>query len=145
MSVTGIDYAPGAIKACAALLEQRGLQAQLEQADVLEWQPKAAVDAIWEQTCLCALHPDHWVRYAQQLHQWLKPGGTLYAMFMQIPGEAAANGFIEGPPYHCDIRAMRALFPSDRWDWPKPPYPAIPHPTGGNELAVRLIRRSVIE
>ena len=145
MRVTGIDYAAGAIDACAALLSERGLEAELVRADVLGWQPKLPADAIWEQTCLCALHPDHWVAYASQLHRWLRPGGTLYAMFMQTPGEAATTGIIEGPPYHCDIRAMRALFPSDRWEWPKPPYPRLTHPTGGHELAVPLVRRSLIE
>lgn len=145
MRVTGIDYAPGALAACAALLAGRSLQADLRQADVLNWHPDTPADAIWEQTCLCALHPDHWVTYADQLHRWLRAGGLLYAMFMQLPGEAAARGVIEGPPYHCDIRAMRALFPSERWEWPKPPYPTVAHPTGGYELSVPLIRRSLKE
>jgi protein-L-isoaspartate O-methyltransferase len=52
MRVTGIDYAAGAIAACAALLAERGLAATLVEADVLQWQPEAPADAIWEQTCL---------------------------------------------------------------------------------------------
>lgn len=142
MEVTGIDYASGALDACAALLKASGLQAKLQQADVLTWQPDQEIDAIWEQTCLCALHPDHWVAYASQLRRWLRPGGTLAAMFMQMPGAAAARGIIEGPPYHCDIRGMRALFTSADWDWPKPPYEQLAHPTGAFELAVMLTRRA---
>ncbi|TCP08178.1 methyltransferase domain-containing protein [Caldimonas thermodepolymerans] len=138
--VTGIDYAPAAIEACRALLERQGLQAPLVQADVLEWQPDAPVDVVYEQTCLCALHPDHWQRYAQQLHAWIQPGGRLLALFVQARAEESAQGFIKGPPYHCDIHAMRALFPGDRWAWPKPPYPAL---ASGpvRELVVPLTRR----
>jgi hypothetical protein len=50
---------------------------------------------------------------------------------------------IEGPPYHCDINAMRALFPEQRWHWPKPPYARVDHPHIAKmfELAV-ILRRS---
>jgi len=53
----------------------------------------------------------------------------------------AAEGVIQGPPYHCDINAMRALFPEPRWGWPKPPYPRTMHPRGLAELAVVLDHR----
>ncbi|HEY1392965.1 MAG TPA: thiopurine S-methyltransferase, partial [Methylibium sp.] len=111
------------------------------QADVLEWQPEAPLDAVYDQTCLCALHPDHWTAYAAQLHAWLRPGGSLFALFMQARRESADEGRIEGPPYHLDVNAMRALFPEPRWTWPKPPYARVPHPRGWAELAVHLQRR----
>ena len=53
----------------------------------------------------------------------------------------AATGRIEGPPYHLDIQMLRALLPSALWQWPAPPYPAVPHPAGWNELAIVLTRR----
>ena len=53
----------------------------------------------------------------------------------------AANGVIEGPPYHCDVNAMRALFTGSVWTWPKPPYGRVPHPMGHAELAAVLVRR----
>lgn len=145
--VTGLDYAPAAVAACQRILQEhvpqeRALQATLEQADVLEWTPRVPVDVVYEQTCLCALHPDHWQRYAAQLHAWIKPGGRLLAMFVQAAAEEAGQGFLKGPPYHCDIHAMRALFPQPQWEWPKPPYPR--HASGGPiaaELAVVLTRR----
>ena len=140
MRVPGLDYAPAALAACRELLAARGLEAQLGEADVLEWKPDAPVDAVYEQTCLCALHPDQWQRYAQQLHAWLRPGGTLLALLAQVPVEESAQGFIKGPPYHCDINAVRSLFPASRWDWPKPPYPRLPAGPGA-ELAVVLTRR----
>lgn len=139
--VTGIDYTPAAVARARALLSQRALFAEIVQADVLQWTPPHPVDAVYEQTCLCALHPDHWARYAEQLHAWLKPGGRLYAMWMQKERPGAAEGLIEGPPFHCDINAVRALLPSMLWDWPKPSYPRTEHPSGAFELGVVLTRR----
>ena len=139
--VTALDYAAAAVERTRALLAQRRLTAQVVTADVLQWQPAEPLDAVYEQTCLCALHPDHWAGYAAQLHRWLRPGGALLGLFMQTLRAGAADGLIEGPPYHCDIHAVRALFPEPSWEWPKPPYPRVPHPMGLAELAVVLVRR----
>jgi SAM-dependent methyltransferase len=139
----GLDYAPAAVEQARAQLASREAQGlgRVEQADVLSWQPAAPLDAVYEQTCLCALHPDHWRRYADQLHGWLKPGGRLFALLMQARRDSAGQGVLEGPPYHCDIQAVRALFPSERWDWPAPPYLGHAHDRGWMELAVVLVRR----
>ena len=139
--VTALDYAPVAIERARKLLEAANLRAELIEADALQWHPRHAFDAIYEQTCLCALYPDQWRAYADQLHRWLAPAGRLYALFVQLPRAGAAEGAIEGPPYHCDINAMRALFPEPRWAWPKPPYPRTTHPRGLAELAVVLEHR----
>jgi len=143
--VIGLDFAPAAIAQAAArlagLAPEARARARLVQADVLDWSPDEPVDAIYEQTCLCALYPDHWVAYARRLHGWLRPGGRLLALFVQIARPGAAEGFIQGPPYHCDIHGMRALLDAGRWQWPKPPYPRVEHPSGMAELAVVLERR----
>ncbi|MBC7957424.1 MAG: methyltransferase domain-containing protein [Cytophagales bacterium] len=141
IAVTGIDYAPAAVSIAHGRLAHAGLGTQVarvEQADVLTWSPPSPVGAIIERTCLCALHPDHWVRYAQQLHAWLRPGGRLFAQFEQVPRTEAADGWVAGPPYHCDINAMRALFTSERWVWPTPPYP---RGSEGDHLTVVLMVR----
>ena len=138
--VSGLDYAPIAIARTRKLLATLGAKAELIEADALAWQPPRPYDAIYEQTCLCALYPDQWREYADQLHRWLVPGGRLFALFVQFPRPGAVDGAIEGPPYHCDINAMRALFPAPRWSWPKPPYPRTAHPRGLAELATVLHR-----
>jgi methyl halide transferase len=140
-AVTALDYAPEAIGRTRSLLAAANLEAELVEADALSWLPDRAFEAIYEQTCLCALYPDQWRDYADQLHRWLAPGGTLCALFVQLLRPAAAEGAIEGPPYHCDINAMRALFPDSRWSWPRPPYPRTAHPRGMAELAVVLAHR----
>ena len=142
--VIGVDYAPAALARAAEQLQSltpaQRARVQLAQADVLHWRPDAPVDFIYEQTCLCALHPDHWQTYAAQLQHWLPPGGRLLALFAQAPKPGAADGLIQGPPYHCDINAMRALLAPPRWHWPKPPYARVPHPMGMHELALVLDR-----
>lgn len=140
--VTGVDYAPAAVERTRSLLAREGLAAQVIQADVLAWADPKPFDAVYDQTCLCALHPDHWVPYAGRLHAWLRPGGVLWALFAQCTRPGAAEGRVEGPPYHCDVNGMRAIFPAERWGWPRPPYAVVHHPTMDvTELAVPLVRR----
>ena len=125
--VTAIDYAPAAVARTAQRLRDAGLgdgACALVQADVLQWQPAEPLDAVFEQTCWCAIHP----------------GGRLCLMGMQVLRPGAAIGRIEGPPYHLDIHLLRALLPAGRWHWPAPPYEAVPHPRGWRELAISLIR-----
>ena len=144
--VTALDYSPEAVARTRQRLDAESLKATVVEADALAWQPAGdpsrPFDAIYEQTCLCALYPDQWRAYADQLHRWLVPGGRLFALFVQLLRPAAADGEIQGPPYHCDINAMRALFPEPRWSWPKPPYPRTSHPRGLAELAVILNHRA---
>ncbi|HSG76478.1 MAG TPA: methyltransferase domain-containing protein [Burkholderiales bacterium] len=138
--VTGLDYADEAIARTHRRISEAEVDAAIVRADVLAWEPDRPFDAIYEQTCLCALYPDRWREYADRLHQWIRPGGKLFALFLQLPRADAAQGFIQGPPYHCDVNGMRALFPEPRWGWPKPPYPRTTHPAGIAELAVVLAR-----
>jgi len=139
--VTGLDYSKAALERVRAMLG--GLAVTLAEADALAWNSERAFDAIYEQTCLCALYPDYWREYADQLDRWLKPGGRLFALFVQCARPGAAEGLIQGPPYHCDIHAMRALFPQSRWGWPKPPYARVPHPSGFAELALVLEHKTL--
>lgn len=138
--VSAVDYASAAIALTRERLAAHGARAHLFEADVLTWQPDAALDAVYEQTCWCALHPDRWLAYTDQLHAWLRPGGTLLLLAMQCRRDGASEGRIEGPPYHMDINAVRALLPASRWTWPSPPYTAVAHPAGWTELAIVLKR-----
>lgn len=140
-AVTAIDYAQAAITLARARLAAAAAVAEFVQADVLAWQPAQPFDAVYEQTCWCALHPDHWLAYARQLHSWLRPGGRLLMLAMQCQRPGAADGRIEGPPYHMDIQMLRALLPAPQWVWPAPPYARMPHPVGWTELAIGLVRR----
>lgn len=119
----GIDCTPLALALARQRLTAAACSAGLFEADVLTWTPPQPLGAIIERTCLCALHPDVWVAYSRRLHAWLRPGGHLFAQFEQVPRAGAAQGLLQGPPYHCDINAMHALFPGDHWVWPEAPFP----------------------
>lgn len=135
-TVTALDIAPSALDHLRTELDSAGLDAELVRADVLHWQPDQPFDTIYEQTCLCALAPAEWPRYEAQLFGWLRPDGVLCSLFMQTGREG-------GPPWHCALPDMRALFADTRWRWPATEDLAqVPHPDRQQfELAVALTRR----
>lgn len=138
--VTGLDYTPAAVAETKNRLKDAGLLAQVIEANVLTYEPLELFDAVYEQTCLCALTPDAWVTYSQQLARWIRPGGRLYVMFMQVARPGSQQGLVEGPPFHCDINAMHALFNQRYWRWPSGPLTQVPHKNGLFELACVLER-----
>jgi len=117
-------------------LDECELTATLFEGDVLAWRPDAPLDGVYEQTFLCAIPPKLRSEYEHTVHAWLKPGGKLFALFMQ----KAERG---GPPYGCGLDAMRDLFPDSRWAWPDSDPTPYPHPSlnGKPELATILTRR----
>ena len=108
--VVAIDIVQTPIKNLKKSLEVKKLKAELIQTDFFSWECKKPFDAIYEQTSLCALHPDEWNRYENCLYDWLKPKGQLFTHFMQ-------TGKDSGPPFHCDINAMVDLFTAEKWLW----------------------------
>ena len=108
--VTSVDMARAAVAVQQVRLQAAGLRGAVLQADLMEWEPDAPFDAIYDQTCLCALPPPILPDYAARLQRWLLPGGRLFILFMQT-GEPG------GPPFDCPIGAMRTLFAAG-WDWP---------------------------
>lgn len=131
--VTALDIAPTALEHLAGELHAAGVDAERICADALTWQPTQPFDAIYEQTCLCAIDPVHWLAYEQQLFGWLHPGGKLFALFMQSRSAG-------GPPHHCGMPDMRTLFAPARWQWPQEGAGRVGHPNGSFEFATVLTR-----
>jgi SAM-dependent methyltransferase len=100
-------------------------------ADVTTWQPDAPFDAVYDQTCLCALPPPLWPAYAASLRRWVRPGGRLFILFMQSTREG-------GPPFDCPMPAMRTLFAD--WTWPDTLSEGLPHGLGTVEQPAVLVR-----
>ncbi|HET6195855.1 MAG TPA: methyltransferase domain-containing protein [Acetobacteraceae bacterium] len=132
--VTVVDAAPSAVAAQRAHFERLKLRAQVEQADLFAWDPVSPFDAVYDQTCLCALPPGLWPSYARRLHRWLRPDGTLFILFMQSDRPS-------GPPFHCPIEAMRRLFAAPAWRWPDTVPGLVAHPSGLTEQPAALHRR----
>jgi hypothetical protein len=129
--VTVLDVAPSA---AAAQRAQLGATARVVEADLFAWQPDVSFDAIYDQTCFCALPPGLLPDYEQLLAKWLRPGGALFMLFMQTGTEG-------GPPFDCPIPQMRKLFAPDRWIWPATLPPLVHHPSLRDEQPMALLRR----
>jgi SAM-dependent methyltransferase len=132
--VTAVDIAAQPVMRLMGQLAGLGLHANVIQADLLHWRPSEPFDAVYEQTCLCALDPGHWAAYERRLRDWLLPGGRLLALFMQ-------TGRAGGPPFDCPLPAMHVLFSERHWQWPAEPPLEVPHPNGLVEQGCVLIRR----
>jgi len=133
-AVTGIDIASTPVTRIRRELESEGLIADVIQVDMFEYIPEKPFDVVYEQTSLCAIKPEQRSDYEKKLYDWLKPGGSLFALFMQTSAEG-------GPPFHCDITDMRHLFAPSRWHWGVDESLYSPHPSGRFESGHRLIRR----
>jgi cyclopropane fatty-acyl-phospholipid synthase-like methyltransferase len=132
LSVTAVDVASSPIEFLNSQLDKEGLEASCIQADLLAWEPDDTFDLIYDQTCLCALDPNHWKRYEGLLRGWLVADGVLLAHFMQ-------TGRAGGPPYHCSLSEMSHLFDSSAWRWSQTEL-TIGHPAGFKEQLVALTR-----
>jgi SAM-dependent methyltransferase len=53
---------------------------------------RGAIDLVWEQTCLCTLHPDERRTYLEGMATLLRPGGSMVALLWNHGDEG-------GPPY----------------------------------------------
>lgn len=129
--VTVLDVAPSAAAAQRARL---GASAHVVEADIFTWQPDAPFDAVYDQACLCALPPALVPDYERRLAQWVRPGGTVFELFMQRDTDG-------GPPFDCKVSRMREVFAPERWIWPATLPPPVPHPALIDEQPAALRRR----
>jgi len=132
--VTGLDIAPTPVERMRRELQAEGLAADVVKVDMFDYRPDTPFDAIYEQTSLCAIQPEQRLAYEQKLYGWLRPGGSLFALFMQTGAEG-------GPPFHCNVGDMHNLFADSRWEWGDGDPQHSPHPSGRHETGYRLIRR----
>ena len=129
--VTVVDLAESAVNVQRVRLQAAGLRGAAVQADLLEWEPAAPFDAVYDQTCLCALPPGMVERYAERLHRWVRPGGQVFMLFMQTGKEG-------GPPFDCPTERMRLVF-GEGWSWPEELGGPIQH-GAGQEIPAILTR-----
>ncbi len=129
----GFDVVALDLAATAVAFQQDALSTdRAVMADVTVWRPDRVFDAVYDQTCLCALPPALWPAYEASLRAWLRPGGALFILFMQTGREG-------GPPFDCPLPAMRTLFCA--WDWPDALEAPVPHWNANVEQPVVLRHR----
>ncbi len=129
--ITVLDVAPTAVEAQRTQLGSSGC---VVEADLFAWDPDKPFDAVYDQTCLCALPPDRVPDYERLLARWLRSGGALFVLFVQTGTEG-------GPPFDCPIPHMRTLFDPERWIWPATLPLLVHHPSLRDEQPAVLRRR----
>lgn len=135
--VMAIDIAPSAVTALRECVTAAGFEQAVEVVEgdafaVSTGNDGAPFDGVYEQTFLCAIDPAARFDYADWIRSALRPGGEWFACFMQVPRAG-------GPPFHCELEDMRALFGSDDWLWSEP-LGRSPH-TNGKEERLFLLQR----
>jgi SAM-dependent methyltransferase len=111
--VIAFDFAPLAVESLRRRARDEGLEIDVREVDVLA--PPVGLhgqfDLVWEQTCLCALPPEHRRPYLQAMAQVLGPGGRLVALLWNHGNEG-------GPPWDMNPvlveRLLVGLFTIDR-------------------------------
>ncbi len=89
-------------------------------------------DLIIEQTFFCALNPSLRKRYAEKMHQLLRPEGRLVGLMFNVPLNS------DRPPFGGNETEYRSLFSASfKIDMMEEAYNSIP-PRQGNELFIKL-------
>lgn len=104
-TVSGIDFAPSAIQAAKEAARQAGVTLELQQADLFTLAERwpAHFDYVAEHTCFCAIDPARRSDYVRVIHDVLRPGGELIALFF-------AHGRPGGPPFTTSAEEIQRLF-----------------------------------
>ncbi|MDJ0975988.1 MAG: methyltransferase domain-containing protein [Planctomycetota bacterium] len=103
--VVAVDYAPSAVLGTRQNAEAAGVEVDVRQADLfaLPADLDGTFDAIWEQTCYCAIHPSQRDAYVEVCGRVLKPGGRYHGLLWN-------HGQPGGPPFDVTPDDVRARF-----------------------------------
>jgi SAM-dependent methyltransferase len=74
-SVVGLDFVPAALAATRARAEQAGVDVEVHEGDVVDYEPPSAFDVVLDSGCLHHLPKAKVGAYRDRLDQWLAPGG----------------------------------------------------------------------
>lgn len=105
--VTAIDIAPSAIAGLRARALDAGVRVEALAADLFDL-PESMLesfDAVWEQTCFCAIPLEQRAAYVQAMAGALRSGGVLHGLFWD-------HGMEQGPPWSISEQDVRSAFES---------------------------------
>lgn len=109
--VTGVDFAPRAIKLAQRKVKQAGVSAELLVADVTRLELPGTFDLILDMGCFHSLSTAGRSHYRERLERLLAPGGVyLLYVFFRAPGSTSGPGVTEA-----DLEALsRSLLLEER-------------------------------
>jgi 2-polyprenyl-3-methyl-5-hydroxy-6-metoxy-1,4-benzoquinol methylase len=74
-SVVGVDFVPAALAAAETRAERAGVEVDLREGDVVDYEAPAAFDVVLDSGCLHHLPREKVGAYRARLDEWLAPGG----------------------------------------------------------------------
>jgi len=74
-SVVAVDFVPAALAAAKTLAEQAGVEIELHEGDVVDYEAPSAFDVVLDSGCLHHLPKGKVGAYRRLLDEWLAPGG----------------------------------------------------------------------
>lgn len=103
--VVALDFAPSAVQGTRRNAASAGVRLDVRQADLfaLPTEMDGAFDAVWEQTCYCAIHPSQRDAYVAVCARVLRPGGRYHGLLWN-------HGKPDGPPFDVTPDDVRARF-----------------------------------
>ena len=131
--VVGVDFAPLAIEGAYERARAAGVEVSWLQADVFAMPDLPPFDAIWEQTCYCAIDVEDRDRYVRAIADVLKPGGRFFGLLWN-------HGQPGGPPHDVTPEDVRERF-AEAFDVASVTRVTESAPTRSNEFFAELVRR----
>jgi SAM-dependent methyltransferase len=105
-SVVGIDFVPAALASARARAAQAGVQLELLEADVVEYEAPAPFDLVLDSGCLHHLPKGRVGAYRARLDEWLAPGGD----YVLVHFAHAPRLWVPMGPRHMTREQAVALF-----------------------------------
>jgi SAM-dependent methyltransferase len=134
--VVGLDIAPSAIAGARRFPNVGGERYLHGDLFALPAELHHAFDWVFEHTCFCAIDPGQRPAYVQAVHDALKPGGELLAIFYLDPDHDSPD---DGPPFGVSIAELDRLF-SPRFDLLREWLPARAYPGREGREWMRILR-----
>ena len=106
-SVVGVDFVPAALAAARTRAEQAGVEVELRECDVVEYEASSAFDVVLDSGCLHHLPRGKVGAYRTRLDEWLAPGGDYVLVHFAHRPRAF---WIPGGPKHMTRDEAVALF-----------------------------------
>jgi len=105
-SVVAVDFVPAALAAARTRAERAGVEIELREGDVLDYEAPSAFDVVLDSGCLHHLPRGKVDAYRSRLDQWLAPGGDFVLVhFAHRPRVPVPKG-----PSHMTRDAATELF-----------------------------------
>ena len=105
--VVALDFVPAALEATRARAAQAGVEVELHETDVVEYEAAAPFDVVLDSGCLHHLPRAKRARYRERLDGWLAPGGDFVLVhFAHRP----RIGWIPQGPSHLTREEAVAMF-----------------------------------